>query len=296
MTELYDTRPNLQAMPLKSIFHQLTLLLAVTVASTSACCAQMPSPPTASGQGYEGTLPQFDVISVKPHKPGDQMMRVRWGKSEYAADNLTLKDLVAAASGVKGWLVFDLPPWGDSAKWDVAAKVSAPDLPALEKLTAEQRREMIGAILKERFGLVVHMEKKVQPVYAMTVLPQGAKLKQSPSLPPPAEGEKPKDTGGSWSIGHGTLRATRMTMLNLAENLSYQVQRSVIDKTGLTGLYDLELKWTPEDRANDGDDGTGDAPPAIFEAVKEQLGLKLTAAKEPVPTVVVDRAEQPQDN
>ena len=85
-------------------------------------------------------------------------------------------------------------------------------------------------------------------------------------------------------------------MTNLADNLSYQVERSVIDHTGLTGEYDLELKWTPEDRANAGDNGTGDAPPAIFEALKEQLGLKLTATKEPVPTVQVDHVEQPQDN
>lgn len=296
MTELCGTRPKLQAMLIWISSSQRSLSLALVFAFSSACCAQMPTPPMVFGQGYEGTLPQFDVISVKPHKAGDSMMRVHWGKSDYSAENVTLKDTIASVNGVKEWLVFGLPSWAESSRWDIAAKVSSPDLAVMEKLTAAQRREMIGGILKERFAVVVHMEQKVQPVYVMTAMPQGSKLKQSPPLPLPAEDAKPKNNGGMLRVGRGTLTATRIKLSNLADNLSYQLERAVIDRTGLDGEYDLDLKWTPEERSNAGDNGLGDAPPAIFEALKEQLGLKLTAAKESVPTVLVDHVEQPRDN
>ncbi|HEY9136767.1 MAG TPA: TIGR03435 family protein [Terriglobus sp.] len=281
------------------LIHRLRTLMAVAVlaASTAICHAQMPLPPMASGGGYTGELPQFDIISVKPHKPGEDMMMVHWGDADYKAVNMTLKNMISNVYGVKSWLVFGLPPWAESAHWDIDAKVSTPDMNVMKKLTPEQRRTMIGGILKERFGLVVHQESKVQPVFLMTVMPDGPKLKQSPPPPPPVEGEPKKPSGGMWSIGPGSLSATRMKLPNLAENLSYQVERTIVDKTGLTDQYDIELKWTPEERANaTTDNGTGDTPPAIFEAIKDQLGLKLTADKAPVPTVVVDKIVQPDAN
>ena len=260
------------------------------------CHAQMMMPPIQSGSGFTGEVPQFDIISVKPHKDGvDDMMMIHWGASDYAAKNMDIKDIIASVYGVKEWLVFGLPSWAEKARWDIEAKMSAPDLKVMQTLTNDQRRQMIGGILKDRFGLVVHQETKVQPVFVMTVLPDGAKLTQSPPPPPPAEGATNKLGGGSWRIGRGSLTATRMKLPALAENLSYQVERTILDKTGLTGEYDLKLKWTPEDRANAGtDNGAGDAPPAIFEAIKEQLGLKLTADKAPEPTVVIDKTVQPE--
>lgn len=279
--------------------HRFRTLIAASVlaASTAACYAQMSLPPMAPGGGYTGEVPQFDIISVKPHKPGEDMMMIHWGDADYKAVNMTLKNMISNVYGVKSWLVFGLPPWAESARWDIDAKVGAPDMTVMKKLTSEQRRTMIGGILKERFGLVVHQESKVQPVFLMTVLPDGPKLKQSPPVPPPVEGETKKPSGGMWSIGPGSLTATRMKTANLAENLSYKVERTILDKTGLTAEYDIELKWTPEERANaTTDNGTGDTPPAIFEAVKEQLGLKLTADKASVPTVVVDKIVQPDAN
>ncbi|MEZ2347629.1 TIGR03435 family protein [Terriglobus sp. RCC_193] len=273
------------------------IVLGLALCGTAACDAQMPLPPLQSGSGgYTGEVPQFDVISVKPHKPGEDRMMMHWGQSDYKAVNMTLKNMISNVYDVKSWLVFGLPGWAESAHWDIDAKVSAPDVKVMSSLTNEQRRTMIGGILKERFGLVVHTESKVQPVFLLTVMPDGPKFKESPAPLPHAEGEKPKPHG-MWRMGPGSLSATDMPMPQLAGNLSYFVERTIVDKTGLTGNYDVELKWTPESRANAGtDNGTGDAPPAIFEALKEQLGLKLTADKAPVPTVVVDKILQPEAN
>jgi uncharacterized protein (TIGR03435 family) len=271
------------------------LALALCGVGSAMCAAQMPMPPLLPGGGYAGEVPQFDVISVKPHKPGEDMMMMHWGEADYKAVNLTLKNMISNVYGVKSWLVFGLPAWAESSHWDIDAKVSAPDMSVMKKLTPEQRRVMIGGILKERFGLVVHQEDKVQPVFLMTVLPEGSKLKASP--PQPDAAEPGKLTSGMWRIGRGTMKASRMKMPTLAENLSYQVGRTIVDKTGLTGEYDMELTWTPEERANaTTDNGTGDTPPAIFEALKEQLGLKLSADKAPVPTVVVDAIVKPEEN
>lgn len=271
------------------------LALALCGVGSALCCAQMPMPPLLPGGGYTGELPQFDVMSVKPHKGGDDIMMMHWGEADYKAVNMTLKNMISNVYGVKAWLVFGLPSWAESSHWDIDAKVSTPDMSVMKKLTPEQRRVMIGGILKDRFGLVVHQEDKVQPVFVMTVLPTGSKLKAS--APAPENPEPGKLTSGMWRIGRGTMTASRMKMPTLAESLSYQVGRTIVDKTGLTGEYDMGLKWTPEERANaTTDNGTGDTPPAIFEALKEQLGLKLTADKAPVPTVVVDKITQPEEN
>ncbi len=86
-------------------------------------------------------------------------------------------------------------------------------------------------------------------------------------------------------------------MSDFAETLADQVNRTVIDKTGLTGVYDLKLKWTPDRLLNQAaDNGSTDRPPDLFTALKEQLGLKLDAAKGPVKTLVVDHAEKPSPN
>lgn len=155
---------------------------------------------------------------------------------------------------------------------------------------------MVHQLLKERFGLEAHSESKVEPVYEMTALANSDKLHQSPPLPPAPDGEKTKPSRGSWSIGNGVLTAKRMSMDALAINLAYQVEKVIIDKTGLTGVYDLELKWTPENRVTADNGSAADAPPAIFTALREQLGLRLSPAKAPVPTVVVERILQPEEN
>ena len=282
---------------LRATMFKLSLLISLCFVLSASAKAQgyMALPPMEAGGGYTGPVPPFDVVSVKPHKGGDDMMMMHVGQSDYKTVNLTLKSLIAGVYDVKVWLVFGLPSWAESMHWDIDAKVSAPDVSIMKKLTPEQRREMIAGILKDRFGLVLHNETKVQPVFVMTVLPDGAKLKPSAPPPPDAERDPKKVVAGTWRISHGSLSATRMKMPTLAQNLSGQVERTIVDKTGLTGEYDITLKWTPEDRANAGtDNGAGDAPPAIFEAVKEQLGLKLTADKAPVPTVVVDRIVQPE--
>jgi len=239
---------------------------------------------------------QFDVITVKPHKAGEYNSGTRWDKTGMEMTNNSLQDMIANAYDVKRWLVFGLPSWAESSRWDIQAKVVDPEMKPMDKLSMDERRALLRSALKERFGLVAHTPDKVQPVFLMTVLPDGMKFKQSP---PPATGEVISGFGrASILTNNGVMEAKYTSMSRIAETLSYFVERTIIDKTNLTGEYDLNLKWTPEDRATATTDNgaNGDTAPSIFEALKEQLGLKLTADKAETPTVVVDHIQQPDAN
>jgi uncharacterized protein (TIGR03435 family) len=241
--------------------------------------------------------PSYDITTIKPNKSGDNSVTWRWRSNTYEATNSRLQDLIASVYSVRSWLIFGLPPWAQSARYDIYAKISEGDPTVLEELTLEQRRQMIAGILKDRFGLQSHLATKEQPVYELSVLPDGPRFRHN--VPPPvhAEGDPPANPQKHWSIRNGELSAIDVPMALVVENLSYHFERMVIDKTGLVGNYDLKMRWTPEENlGKPGDNGTGDQAPDIFTAIREQLGLKLTPAKAPVPIVIVDHIDPPQEN
>lgn len=247
-------------------------------------------------KSQEKTPVQFDVITVKPHKESGGMSGWRWTSTGIEITNVSLKTMISAANSVQPWLVYGLPSWADSSRWDILAKVTDPEMKPIEKVTVKERLALIGSIAHDRFGLVEHNETKVQPVFVMTMMPDGVKFKESPPRP---KGEpEPKFGRGSFLMNDGVVRAKYVKMGFLADMLSPHLERTVVDKTGLAGEYDFEFHWQPESHTKGTDDGApaSDAPPTIIEALKEQLGLKMTADKAPVPTVVVDKVEQPEAN
>ena len=207
--------------------------------------------------------------------------------------------------------------------------------------TQEQAREMMQSLLEDRFGLQVRKETKDGPVYHLVVGKDGSKLKmsadQTPLAPPGAPGgpgappaggppPPPPPTGaggpgpnfnprtatlgnmprGMMMMGVGMLRATAQTMEVFARQLTPQAGRQVIDKTGLKGLYDIELRFQPA-QAPQLPPGVVLPPganlpepdpnlPSLFTAVQEQLGLKLEPATAPLESIVVTRIEKPSAN
>jgi uncharacterized protein (TIGR03435 family) len=130
-----------------------------------------------------------------------------------------------------------------STRFDIDAKVSDPDLTSLRSLSKEQRRTMIAAILRDRFHLRVHTDIKTLPVYELVVAKDGPKL--GPSVAPDPLGIGKIDVQGT------NIVATQLTLSALAGNLSFPLDRTVIDKTGLSGQYDIRLRWTPDTVAAD---------------------------------------------
>ena len=278
--------------------------------------------PIALGQGGatpSGTLtvattdvkvPIFDVVSVKPNKSDSGMVRIMAKPDGYSASNVSLKMLIQGAYGIREDLVSGAPNWADSARFDIDAKVAGSDVDALKKLSPEQRRLILQPLLAERFKLKIHIETKQLPVYELVLAKGGSKLKEAAPGDAYANGIKGPDGvahGGMMRVGRGQLTAQAVPVTSLGNMLSQQLHRTVIDKSGLTGKYDLELNWTPDQGSDPmfkGPDGSQQraeaAPdasgPSIFTALQEQLGLRLQSAKGPVETLVIDHVEMPSEN
>ncbi len=242
--------------------------------------AAMPVPAHTQAASAGAAQPAYDVASIKPNKSGSGSSGIDSNNYSYTATNTSLRRLLEDAYGVKSDLISGVPKPVDDARFDVSAKVVDPDLKVLSHLTREQERAMMRPFLLDRFQLKLHTETRQLPVYELVVEKDGPKFKET------AQGAK--GTPGTY-VNNRELTAYNVTMASLAGTLFNQVHRTVIDKTGLTGKYDLTLKWSPEDSP----DAANDSSPIIFTALREQLGLKLKPAKGPVETLVVDHAEMP---
>ncbi|HEY5055574.1 MAG TPA: TIGR03435 family protein, partial [Acidobacteriaceae bacterium] len=212
----------------------------------------------------------------------DENYGMHLGEDSLTATNVPLKLLIEFAYDVKDELIFGLSGPVSDARFDVTAKVIAPGGGAPPKLSDAQLAAMIIPLLADRFHLKAHLEPKTLPVYDLIVAKGGPKLKLT---------DKP--VIGSWNIsGENTdkvLTIESASMADLAAILSDQANRQVIDKTGLTGVSDVTLKWSDDVAATQG----GPDVISIFTAIEEQLGLKLQPSKGPVDTLVIDHAEMP---
>jgi uncharacterized protein (TIGR03435 family) len=254
----------------------------------------------ASAQGAvvsgEAKQPAYDVVSIKPNKSGSDSMGINGSLGNFIATNVTLKDMLINAYDVKEYLITGVTGWAESAHFDINAKVLDVDMTALKKLNREQRDAMLQQFLVERFKLKVHKQTEMLPVYEMVVAKGGLKMKEvEPAGPDPDADKSKKFKGmgrGGMQVSNTQMFAHDIPLASLAYSLSYQVERTVVDKTGLTGKYDIALMWSLEDAPAASDSSA----PSIFTALQEQLGLKLQSAKGPVETLVVDHVEMPTEN
>ena len=165
--------------------------------------------------------------------------------------------------------------------YDIFAKAEGDALP-----TEGDFRQMLQALLKDRFNLRVHREMQEMPVYALVVGKNGPKFKES------APDAIPSGYGGV--NGRNQYRkVTKGTMEDLADGLQVYAGRPVVDRTGLTGTYDYRMEATPEFRINNNPELSDIS---VFTAVQEQLGLKLEPEKAPIEILVVDHIEKPSAN
>jgi uncharacterized protein (TIGR03435 family) len=268
-------------------------------AASAALGQAMPLPVMADDSKAPAAdkVPEFDVVSVKENKSDAHMMRIQYKADGFSDTNLSLKSLMAHVWGIRQDLISGGPGWADSIGFDVDAKVAGADVEALKKLNPTQRREMLKKVLEERFSLKLHTETKVLPVYDLVVAKGGPKFKETTLLPYKDDDPKGDDApkrAGMTTMGNGVFKGDGIGIIGLVSELAYVEQRSVIDKTGLTGKYDIDLKWTPDRDTGGGSDE--ESSPSIFTALQEQLGLKLESDKGPVETLVIDHAEMPTQN
>jgi uncharacterized protein (TIGR03435 family) len=241
--------------------------------------------------------PSFEVASIKPGDPSSRQIGIGVRPGRFIVTNAPLKMMVGFAYDVRDHQISGGPKWLESDRFSIEAKPNnATPIPAGPEGMG-QMRLMLQSLLEDRFKLALHRETKEEQVYELVVAKGGPKLKEN-SLPDAA------GRVGLFGTGRGQITSTAMPISALANFLSQQLGRSVIDKTGLGDKYNFTLTYTPEPGQGGAFGPPGpDAPPppdpngpSIFTALQEQLGLRLESAKGPVDILVIDHAEKPDAN
>jgi uncharacterized protein (TIGR03435 family) len=230
--------------------------------------------------------PAYEVVSVKPSKPSCPGMSLSSPPGRYMAHCVTVWGLIYNAYEVGfGGHAPGLPGWADSAEFDVDAKMDDDTAAAMRELSAgeqgRQRQLMLRALLADRFKLQGHTETETGPIYQLVIAKGGARLKPWPA------GEKTRGT--YW--GGSRIRMEGGGIEGLASCLGDTLGRTVVNKTGIAGNYDIDLRWGADDQ-----ESALDGAPALITAIQEQLGLKLVSGKGPVQKFVVDHVEKPSEN
>jgi uncharacterized protein (TIGR03435 family) len=251
----------------------------------------IPEPPPRPKPMAADANPEFEVATIKPSKPDQPGKAFRVQGRRFSTLNTTLGELLAFSYRMNSRQLIGLPSWANSAKFDIDAQPDGEGAPS-----DNQWRAMLRKLLDERFKLTYRRDQKELPAYALTVAKNGPKLA--------ADHDDPNGLPGLFFRGLGDLNAVNADMGHFCELLEGAVlDKPVIDQTGLTGKFDFQLKWTPDPTQFAGfgmkipPPATGpDAPPDLFAAVQQQLGLKLDSTKAPVPVLVFDHAQQPTAN
>jgi uncharacterized protein (TIGR03435 family) len=268
----------------------------------------------------------FEVASLKPAaNPGSDgkiMRRLAGGPGTtdpgtFTYSNVTVKLLATMAYNLKDYQV-EGPDWIDSVGFDLIAKMPP-------GTTGQQAAQMMQTLLAERFKLVFHRETKPMPVFALVVGKGGSKMKEveTPAAPVgPPDGRASLQSRTAYGPGmrimmspNGTRMAGQMTMAQLCNALSRQLERPVLDQTELSGTYDVAITFMPDDmdRMNakmaqmaplaggpggpggpgiEGPRGAPEPTLTLAQALQEKLGLKLEARKSAAEILIIDRAEK----
>jgi uncharacterized protein (TIGR03435 family) len=235
---------------------------------------QKPMPATAD--------PDWEVVSVKPTDPADTHgERIRLDGRRVRMTGTTVEQFLLIGYSMQKAQIANLPDWAQTQRWDVSGIPDVEGTPSLKQLQGLMRK-----IVAERFGTQLHHEQREMPVFALTVAKGGHKMKVNTSDP---DGWMIKNDSSSRNRHMEDLKNASMKDLTLI--LQFHVTRPVVDQTGLKGKYDFRLEWTPDDAPPS---DALDAPPELFRAIQDQLGLKLEATKAPADTLVVDAVQKPK--
>lgn len=265
------------------------------VRATPETAWTIPDPPPPPKTMAADAKPSFEVATIKPARPEERFSLLVNRSGMMNTTATSVYDLMKFAYDLHPRQITGGPAWAETEKYDITGKPDAEGIP-----NGAQLKGMVQRLLAERFGLTFHKDKKDLSVYAITVTKTGQKLTKDDSNPNGLPG-----FGGGGPRG---MRVRNATMEEFAHVLQANVlDRPVVDQSGLgAARWDFTLAWTPDasQLATMGVPPGGlppapegaDAPPDIFAAFQQQLGLKLDSTKAPVDVVVIDKLEKPSAN
>ncbi len=234
----------------------------------------------------------FEVASIKPVSPTDNRVMIQMQPGgRFVANGASVKMLLTIAYQLRNGQITGGPKWIDDDRFEINAKVAD----GIDRVPPEQFRELIKNLLADRFALRVHEEEKEASIFHLVQAKNGHKLSESKDQSGP---------NGRMMIGRGRITAQGMKMDDLARMLAQTVGKNVVDRTGLSARYDVELDFVPEMSGGMVIVPSGSAPPtpvdssgpSLYTALEEKLGLKLEAAKGLVKSLVIDHVAKPTDN
>ena len=235
----------------------------------------------------QSSPPRFEAATIKPNRSDGKGIGNRFGPELFSYTNVTLRSFISNIYNLKDYELLGTPNWANTEEWDIVARSDGP-------ANMPQKFEMAKTLLAERFQLKFHRETRELPTYTLITLKNGPKFQQ------------PKDDEPSGlRIADGLMVGHKYDISTFARLLSGHLNIPVLDKAGLSGVYDFELKWSPA--PNEGNfvpNSNGVGPPeaidlsgpTIFTALQEQLGLKLESARGPVEVLVIDSVQKPTEN
>lgn len=259
-------------------------LLIATIAAPLCASAFAQTNPGALGLNVAvagAPTPSIEVAVIKPHDPNSSYNNFRFARDRVSFDNQTVSRLIEFAYAINKQQIVDAPEWIRDSHLDIDGKTNADTDP-----TVPQQQKMIQQLLADRFGLRFHRDKRELSVYALQI------AKGGPTLKPAANAAaQPLER----SNGHGyqtTQTYTSMAMSDFILTMQFFLDRPIVDQTGLQGRYDFQLCYTYGESPSP----DPDAPPGLFTALQEQLGLRFQSTRAATDVLVIDQIEQPSAN
>jgi uncharacterized protein (TIGR03435 family) len=274
---------------MRALLPATALSLAIFAGPVPTHAQQAPAPKPAPAKSLDAPpAPVFDVAAIHLHIPQPHEHNSIWSSpfdGRFHAENISVITLINWAYEMPDTRIVGAPFWAAETHFNIDAKADPALDQKLKSMTSDagrqQKEKMVQALLADRFQLTMHYETRDLPIYNLVVAKSGAKL-----------GEVQK-SGSSVNTGNGRIDVEMSNSVAvLAEELSKVAGRDVVNQTGITGRYDLKLRWTPDDFAAN----AADSGPSLFTAIEEQLGLKLEPGKGPVRVLVIDRIQMPSEN
>ncbi|WP_263408722.1 TIGR03435 family protein [Terriglobus tenax] len=227
------------------------------------------------------TEASIEVSVVKLHPATVQHNNFSFSKNRFDLEDQPIQKLIAFAYSLNARQIVNAPEWASEDHYDISGISTL-----TEDATLPQQQQLLRQLLKERFGLQFHREKREMSAYALQV------VKDQPKLMPAADADaQPLE----WSQGHGWERTENFRSSSMADFVVYKqlfLDRPLVDQTGLQGRYDFKLTYSYGNAPSP----DPDAAPTMFTALKEQLGLRFEPVKTAIDTFVIDRIERPTPN
>jgi uncharacterized protein (TIGR03435 family) len=263
------------------------------VRATPETAWDIPTPPPTEKPMTADADPSFDVATIKPNPSGGTRMQgLTMNGRNFRVRNGSLIDLITFAYDVQVKQVAGAPAWADNDRYDIDGVPDQPGQPNMK-----QARGMVQKLLTERYKLTIHHEKREMSAYVLSAPKTAPKLTESKTI----QGQLP---GMFATPGKGglTLHLINGTMTDFTSFLQMLVlDKPVVDQTGITGRYDSNVTFTPDQTQFNGQPPKlppADVPdaPDLFTAIQQQLGLRLAAEKTAVDVIVLDHVEKPSPN